>query len=143
MPADDHESVMLRLRSGLLAQEGALKQLAGRQGATLTVQSVGPLVRLFKQLQGALPGQVESFDYHADPNSALPQIAHAIWVVEQSLGISSSKWRSWDNVAPRSMKRTQIDEDGTVFIGHGHSSLWRELKDFIADTLKLPWDEFG
>jgi hypothetical protein len=32
---------------------------------------------------------------------------------------------------------------GRVFIGHGRSSAWRELKDFIADTLHLPWDEFN
>ncbi len=30
-----------------------------------------------------------------------------------------------------------------IFIGHGHSPLWRELKDFIADRLRLPWDEFN
>ena len=30
-----------------------------------------------------------------------------------------------------------------VFIGHGHSLAWRELKDFISDRLKLPWDEFS
>lgn len=30
-----------------------------------------------------------------------------------------------------------------IFIGHGRSPLWRELKDFIADRLALPWDEFN
>ena len=30
-----------------------------------------------------------------------------------------------------------------IFIGHGHSPDWRELKDFISDKLKLPWDEFN
>jgi predicted nucleotide-binding protein len=30
-----------------------------------------------------------------------------------------------------------------VFIGHGRSPLWRELKDFINDRLHLPWDEFN
>lgn len=30
-----------------------------------------------------------------------------------------------------------------IFIGHGRSPIWRELKDFIADRLKLPWDEFN
>lgn len=30
-----------------------------------------------------------------------------------------------------------------VFIGHGRSLLWRELKDFIQDRLQLPWDEFN
>lgn len=30
-----------------------------------------------------------------------------------------------------------------IFIGHGRSALWRHLKDFIADDLGLPWDEFN
>jgi predicted nucleotide-binding protein len=30
-----------------------------------------------------------------------------------------------------------------VFIGHGRSPLWRELKDFIQDHLHLQWDEFN
>ena len=37
-----------------------------------------------------------------------------------------------------------IMENGThVFIGHGRSQDWRELKDFISDKLQLPWDEFN
>jgi predicted nucleotide-binding protein len=30
-----------------------------------------------------------------------------------------------------------------VVIGHGRSLLWHELKDFLADRLNLPWDEFN
>jgi predicted nucleotide-binding protein len=30
-----------------------------------------------------------------------------------------------------------------VFIGHGRSPAWRELKDFVQDRLALPWDEFN
>jgi predicted nucleotide-binding protein len=30
-----------------------------------------------------------------------------------------------------------------IFIGHGRSPLWRELKDFIAERLGLAWDEFN
>lgn len=30
-----------------------------------------------------------------------------------------------------------------IFIGHGQSLLWRELKDFIVDRLELQWDEFN
>jgi len=30
-----------------------------------------------------------------------------------------------------------------VFIGHGRSPLWRELKDFLKDHLSLEWDEFN
>jgi predicted nucleotide-binding protein len=32
---------------------------------------------------------------------------------------------------------------GTIFIGHGRSQPWRDLKDFIAERLKLDWDEFN
>lgn len=36
------------------------------------------------------------------------------------------------------------DDPGTnVFIGHGRSTSWRDLKDFIQDRLGLPWDEFN
>jgi hypothetical protein len=30
-----------------------------------------------------------------------------------------------------------------VFVGHGRSALWRELKDFVEDRLALPVDEFN
>jgi hypothetical protein len=30
-----------------------------------------------------------------------------------------------------------------IFIGHGRSPLWRELKDFLADRLGQEWDEFN
>ncbi len=33
--------------------------------------------------------------------------------------------------------------DGTIFIGHGGSQAWRDLKDFVQDRLKLSWDEFN
>jgi predicted nucleotide-binding protein len=30
-----------------------------------------------------------------------------------------------------------------VFIGHGRSHAWRDLKDFVKDRLRLPYDEFN
>ena len=30
-----------------------------------------------------------------------------------------------------------------VFIGHGRSPVWKDLKDFIQDRLGLTWDEFN
>ena len=40
-----------------------------------------------------------------------------------------------------SMKHIEIGTN--VFIGHGRSHLWKDLKDFIKDRLSLPWDEFN
>ena len=40
--------------------------------------------------------------------------------------------------------KIQSERIGTnVFIGHGHSFVWKDLKDFIQDRLHLPWDEFN
>ena len=40
--------------------------------------------------------------------------------------------------------RRQAEEVGMrVFIGHGHSSDWRALKDFVQDRLQLQWDEYN
>jgi predicted nucleotide-binding protein len=43
-----------------------------------------------------------------------------------------------------SRRKRRAEQVGTnVFIGHGQSRLWRELKDFVSDRLRLPWDEFN
>jgi predicted nucleotide-binding protein len=31
----------------------------------------------------------------------------------------------------------------TVFIGHGRSKEWKDLKDFISERMQLPWEEFS
>ncbi len=44
----------------------------------------------------------------------------------------------------KSRKKAAAARIGTnVFVGHGRSPLWRELKDFVQDRLGLPWDEFN
>jgi hypothetical protein len=41
-------------------------------------------------------------------------------------------------------KLKKLELIGTnVFIGHGRSSVWRDLKDFVKDRLNLPYDEFN
>lgn len=41
----------------------------------------------------------------------------------------------------RDIKEERIGTN--IFIGHGRSPFWRELKDFVNDRLELPWDEFN
>ena len=38
---------------------------------------------------------------------------------------------------------TMNNENKKIFIGHGRSLVWLLLKDFIKDTLKLPYEEFN
>jgi hypothetical protein len=41
-------------------------------------------------------------------------------------------------------RQAKTDRIGTnVFIGHGRSKEWKDLKDFISERMRLPWDEFN
>lgn len=44
-------------------------------------------------------------------------------------------------VSTRDVRSARVGTN--VFIGHGRSAVWRDLKDFIQDRLRLPWDEFN
>lgn len=45
------------------------------------------------------------------------------------------------NIEGKEVKEERIGTN--IFIGHGRSPYWRELKDFVSDRLSLPWDEFN
>jgi predicted nucleotide-binding protein len=49
---------------------------------------------------------------------------------------------SKDEALPQFTEKENI-LNNKIFIGHGGSALWRELKDFVKDRLKLSWDEFN
>jgi predicted nucleotide-binding protein len=41
-------------------------------------------------------------------------------------------------------ERGEMEEQAkSIFVGHGRSPVWRELKDFLQDRLNLKWDEFN
>lgn len=43
-----------------------------------------------------------------------------------------------------SMKKpTPMNQTGRIFIGHGKSETWKQLKDFVFEKLKLEYDEFN
>lgn len=52
--------------------------------------------------------------------------------------------RAASHLAKQERHLRRNEEIGTnVFIGHGRSPVWRDLKDFVQDRLRLPWDEFN
>ncbi|HSH59119.1 MAG TPA: TIR domain-containing protein [Acidimicrobiales bacterium] len=48
-----------------------------------------------------------------------------------------------ERVARRRLREEAKVSGSYVFIGHGRSPLWRELKDFVQDRLRLACDEFN
>ena len=52
--------------------------------------------------------------------------------------------RAFSHLGRMETKLAKAERIGTnVCIGHGRSKEWKDLKDFIADRMKLPWDEFN
>ena len=47
------------------------------------------------------------------------------------------------HIARRPENKKAAASGKKVFIGHGRSPVWRELKDFLRDTLQLEVEEFG
>jgi predicted nucleotide-binding protein len=68
--------------------------------------------------------------------------------IRQSFGICNAAAeiaaKAASHLERKSRKRKVAERIGTnVFIGHGQSYVWRDLKDFVQDRLELPWDEFN
>jgi len=52
--------------------------------------------------------------------------------------------RSFSHLERTEKRMAKAERIGTnVFIGHGRSKEWKDLKDFINDRMRLPWDEFN
>lgn len=73
------------------------------------------------------------------------------WLLERaSYGIQAGELAKLTMQAVKYLKYTMsmkgntvAKTDGSVFIGHGRSNAWRDLKEFLNDRLGLRWDEFN
>ena len=58
--------------------------------------------------------------------------------------LAASARKAGSHLARKAKQRRKIQVVGTnIFIGHGNSKIWKELKDFVHERLRLPWDEFN
>lgn len=73
------------------------------------------------------------------------------WLMERaSWGNQAEELAKLTNQAVKYLKyklnmkgKTVAKTEGKVYIGHGHSQAWKDLKDFLQDRLSLEWDEFN
>jgi predicted nucleotide-binding protein len=81
----------------------------------------------------------------AAPHQAL--VAHALSATVLENGLDTLESCAREAASHLQRMQTRRKKAGTVgtnvFIGHGRSMVWRELKDFIEDRLHLPVDEFN
>lgn len=97
-------------------------------------------------------GQVMSRDmpaiqagWHTPPHISVLANVHAIqYPFTACEELSKLSRRAASHLQNQEKHKTKSERIGTnVFIGHGRSSAWKDLKDFIQDRMHLPWDEFN
>jgi predicted nucleotide-binding protein len=63
---------------------------------------------------------------------------------DAAIVLSEIARKAGSHLGRKDKKEKRSERIGTnVFIGHGRSPLWRELKDFVVDRLNLPYEEFN
>lgn len=82
---------------------------------------------------------------HAPHQQVLAQVAATRSAFNVCSELSSMFNQAADHIerASRQGWSALSRQGGNIFIGHGRSPLWRDLKDFIHERLALPWDEFN
>ena len=103
-----------------LFDESPLSFLHGSNIAVITGQSLGEKISSHKEDISRWINDLESVYEQLDIYTELP-----------------------NNTQHTMSNDTTNNENKKIFIGHSRSHVWRELKDFIEDTLKLPYEEFN
>lgn len=75
--------------------------------------------------------------------SLLADVCQIKHTVNACISLARFATNSASHIQRKSLS-TLLKKKGTqIFIGHGQSPVWRDLKDFLQDRLDLPWDEFN
>lgn len=81
---------------------------------------------------------------HAHMFARAAELSTILRSAEQTARNARSAARHIRRLKASALGSSSSTEGGTrVFIAHGRSPLWRELKDFVESRLGLPWDEFN
>jgi len=82
---------------------------------------------------------------HTPPHFSVIAQVHAIkYPFTACQELSKLSRRAASHIQNVEKHKVQAERIGTnVFIGHGQSTAWKDLKDFIQDRMHLPWDEFN
>jgi predicted nucleotide-binding protein len=86
-------------------------------------------------------GQGTQVPPHIDFIAEIRAIQHAFGICKATAEVAT---KAASHLERKNRRKKAVERIGTnVFIGHGRSHAWRDLKDFLQDRLRLPWDEFN
>jgi len=145
--------------------ENAQSELVSILHTELETHADGYLDKLKKELEQLRPLSITDVANHLAPTGQVMtrdtvvfgqgtqvpphiRILAEVFAIRHAFGICSAAsviaTKAASHLERKARKQKRVDRIGTnVFIGHGRSHAWRDLKDFVQDRLKLPWDEFN
>lgn len=88
-------------------------------------------------------GQGTHLAPHEEVRAEVQSILHPFQGCEELMKIAIRAADHIDRLSQRPETSGDRQRGTRVFIGHGRSPQWRELKDFISERLGLPYDEFN
>lgn len=86
-------------------------------------------------------GQGTQLPPHIAIKARYRAIEHSFAICKAAADIARKGASHLERKSRRSVRESRVGTN--VFIGHGRAGAWRELKDFIQDRIRLPWDEFN
>jgi len=86
-------------------------------------------------------GQGTQIPPHMSLSVEIKSIRNAFEICQAASSLAS---KAASHLERKGRRKKAADRVGTnVFIGHGRSRVWLDLRDFVQDRLHLPWDEFN
>ena len=112
---------------------------------SLAVHNEGQVVQLLRPKQSVSRDSLAAYQGIRTP----PHIAvlSEVLAIQNTVGIITKLANLTRQITSHTLRQRRLSQPipsvGTrVFIGHGHSLIWRELKDFLEDRLCLLVDEY-
>lgn len=123
------------------AARGKIEQLESHKDASELCKAMVPKGQFLVSDQRAIQGRVQ----------APPHISFEAWVMEQftagsqaiALAIEARYLAKYMEKSAKIRDISVARVDGPIFIGHGRSAVWKDLKDFIQARLKREYEEFN
>lgn len=97
--------------------------------------------RQFMTRDSIVLGQGTQIPPHISLRAKYRAFEHSFGICKAAADIARKAASHLERKSKRRLGESRIGTN--VFIGHGRSGAWRELKDFIHDRIRLPWDEFN
>jgi hypothetical protein len=146
---EESQSEVLSLMSGVLSDRASDKFLADLREKieAMKIYDASDFVEALRPSGGLMSRDMVAIQsgLHTPPHINILAHVHTVTYPFRACDdLSKVVKRAASHLINVEKHRVRDDRVGTnVFIRHGRSPVWKDLKDFIQDRMRLPWDEFN